>query len=183
MTSIKISNYSKVSSKKDNTTWYDWCVFVDEPLERLNQISKVKYILHPTFPNPERLISDKDSKFALYSNGWGVFLIRIEIYLMNGEIIKTKHQLRLQDNDWPVKEVDLETLDSEEKKVYETIMDSSFKWRKYQTIANKTEMPNQDLVTSLENLEKLNFIRKSPFKSVDNDELYGVTPTVGIKPE
>jgi len=183
MTNFKISNYSKVSSKKDDTTWYDWCVFIDESPDKLSQISKVKYVLHPTFPNPERLISDKDSKFALYSNGWGVFIIWIEICLLNGEIVKTKYKLRLQEDDWPIKVVKLETLPPEEKKVYETIKDSSFNWRKFQTIAKKTELPKQDLLSSLENLEKLNFIRKSPFKSIDNDELYGITPTVGIKPE
>ena len=35
-----------------------WMIFVDEPLEVLNEIKSVEYVLHPTFPKPLQVRRD-----------------------------------------------------------------------------------------------------------------------------
>ena len=81
-------------------TWFDWTVFCSSPKEKLDLIEKVEYHLHPSFPNPVRVISDRESRFALKGRGWGEFLIRIIVYLKEGSETKrpeinTEHYLKL----------------------------------------------------------------------------------------
>jgi transcription initiation factor IIF auxiliary subunit len=75
--------------------WYDWTVFMNEPAEKLALVKSVEYRLHETFPNPVRTITDRDSRFALDSSGWGEFTIRIAVHLLDGSVVRTKHELAL----------------------------------------------------------------------------------------
>jgi len=44
----------------------------------------VEYLLHPTFPNPRRVVFDRQSKFALRSSGWGRFNLKVKITFKDG---------------------------------------------------------------------------------------------------
>lgn len=80
----------------DNDRW-DWEVYLfsDNPSD-LDSVEYVKYILHPTFPNPVRIVKDRANGFRLRTKGWGTFLIRAFVYLKNGDKIKLEHSLDLK---------------------------------------------------------------------------------------
>lgn len=76
---------------------WDWKVFVRAPEEVLNQIRLVKYILHPTFPNPEQEVLERGTgphAFALSAIGWGIFEIQIRVFLKNGQVQDLTHTLK-----------------------------------------------------------------------------------------
>ena len=86
--------------KVDNTSTYvgagrwDWTIFVDADPDTLRQIDCVEYTLHPTFPNPVRKVcSQPEAKFALSSNGWGTFTVKVKIIYKNGRVEDVDHQL------------------------------------------------------------------------------------------
>ena len=72
---VHLSNSAKERSKD----LWDWTVWVEGDDAALDQIASVRYLLHHTFREPIRVITDRASKFAMTSNGWGEFLIRAEI--------------------------------------------------------------------------------------------------------
>ncbi len=73
---------------------WDWRVFVDADTETLRQIECVEYTLHPTFPNPvRRVCNQSEAKFALSSNGWGTFTIKVRIQYRDGRTELLEHPL------------------------------------------------------------------------------------------
>lgn len=75
---------------------WDWSVFLDDDGSgELDNVKSVEYILHPTFPKPRVVKTNRDNNFALKTNGWGVFLIRAFATMKTGEKIKLEHQLHL----------------------------------------------------------------------------------------
>jgi len=83
------------AQSKGDRRW-DWTVFIDPRSADLARIKCVEYTLHPTFPNPVRIVCDMgriDAPFALSSNGWGTFQIRIRVLMQDGSIRELSHQL------------------------------------------------------------------------------------------
>ncbi|MEK7249377.1 MAG: pYEATS domain-containing protein, partial [Bacteroidota bacterium] len=72
---------------------YDWTVFVDADSATLAPIKSVEYTLDPTFPNPVRTVTKRENRFALSSNGWGVFTIYIKVFFTNGKVGNYKYPL------------------------------------------------------------------------------------------
>ncbi|MCK4662359.1 MAG: hypothetical protein KAT68_05810 [Bacteroidales bacterium] len=184
MTKYKFNSFSRIAkSDKVPDSRYDWCIFLDEDKKKLNEIKHIKYTLHPTFSNPERIVSNRNEKFTLYSNGWGSFNILIEIIKTNGETIKTQYYLKLKENSWPIKNIEEMPVDTSLEKVYKTINESQFNWRKLSTIITKSKMISINVNDAIYKLEEMNLIRRSPYKSIDNQDLFGVTTKVGITPK
>jgi hypothetical protein len=98
--SFKFNNYARYKGVIEGEDRWDWMVFVDEPFEKIELIDNVEYRLHSTFPNPHRKIEDMASKFALQSNGWGVFEIFIALNLKDGSTIATSYDLTFKKS-WP----------------------------------------------------------------------------------
>ena len=57
-------------------------IYLNGTDEELKDIHFVKYILHPTFKNPERIAVDRSDKFAIEIRTYGFFEIKA---LLNGE--------------------------------------------------------------------------------------------------
>jgi transcription initiation factor IIF auxiliary subunit len=76
--------------------YWDWWVWIEGSEEELDQIDRVIYILHPTFPNPVRELWDRSTKFLMKTSGWGVFLIRATVKHQNGQETHLKHYLKLE---------------------------------------------------------------------------------------
>lgn len=72
---------------------YVWKMYLQLDDTILDKIDYVQYNLHPTFPNPERIIRDKKSNFRLKFVGWGIFEIPITIEFKDGSSIQTRHDL------------------------------------------------------------------------------------------
>jgi len=96
---FKFANYARfVASRKvggENIDWHQWMVFMDEPPDRCDLVRSVEYRLHDTFPNPIRVVTDRSSRFALSSAGWGEFRIFITVHLKDGGVERTHHDLDL----------------------------------------------------------------------------------------
>jgi len=61
----------------------------------MDEVEKVKYILHPTFKQPLRLAKDPNDNFSIKTNGWGTFDIKAVAYMKDGSKIKLEHSLEL----------------------------------------------------------------------------------------
>jgi transcription initiation factor IIF auxiliary subunit len=97
---FRFDNYSRRVGSREKYEWFEWKVFMDEPAEKLGKVRSVEYRLHKTFPNPIRIVEDRNSRFALKSAGWGEFWIFITIYLNDGTEEHTKYYLDLR-KPWP----------------------------------------------------------------------------------
>lgn len=76
--------------------YWKWWIWIDGAKQELDDIDRVVYTLHPTFPNPVRIVTDRESKFRLETVGWGVFRIRAKAIKKNGEQINLTHYLQLK---------------------------------------------------------------------------------------
>jgi len=94
---ITVRNTSEPLTNKKG--WYKWSVFLIGESETINQIRKVKYTLHPTFPSPEQWVTDGPGNgFKLDSIGWGEFEIKIDMYFDDDTIVTKYHWLDLGAN-------------------------------------------------------------------------------------
>lgn len=92
---FSIANSSKRVGKRGDLDWYEWEIHLAEPPERLRQVKRVVYRLHPTFPNPVRVAQDAKSGFSLKSSGWGEFEVLATISLKDGSEVHQKYRLKL----------------------------------------------------------------------------------------
>jgi transcription initiation factor IIF auxiliary subunit len=97
---IAFDNFARQVGERGEYVWFDWIIFVAEPMDELGKVAAVEYRLHETFPNPVRLITDPSSRFALRSAGWGEFTIFITVYFHDGSEEQTTYELDL-DKPWP----------------------------------------------------------------------------------
>ncbi|MEW6351100.1 MAG: pYEATS domain-containing protein [Thermodesulfobacteriota bacterium] len=85
-----------VAEPAGDKTW-NWTVFVKPDSRRLNDIACVEYRLHPTFPNPVRMVckrGDPRYPFGLSATGWGTFSVGIRVLLKDGSRHDLSHELR-----------------------------------------------------------------------------------------
>lgn len=75
---------------------YDWTVFVVGNQSVLESISYVEYTLHPTFPDPVRIVRTREGNFSLSANGWGEFQIRSKVIFKDSAVVALEHWLRLE---------------------------------------------------------------------------------------
>ncbi len=77
-----------------NDRWH-WSVWLDGPPEELDSVDHVLYILHPSFHNPVRRVSERGRKFRLEASGWGTFTIHVKIVFYDGRETQLDHELVL----------------------------------------------------------------------------------------
>ena len=76
-----------------------WKIFIEtEPPSLLNQIQAVEYHLHPTFRVKDILITNKNTGFRLEAQGWGEFVIKLDIILNDNRSATISHYLSLDDS-------------------------------------------------------------------------------------
>lgn len=180
---VKFNNYSRLTEKKYDDDWYEWCVFVDEDPVVINAINAVEYVLHPSFPEPVRFVQDKSSKFALFSSGWGSFDIKIRINFEDGTSLGASYTLRLERDDWPRKQAPENFADNETKLVYQALLHEKYRWRKLETVMKNSNLPKETVLKILGDLQKNDLVRKALYLSIDGKEMWGATAVVGVSPK
>jgi len=81
---VHSANLNPESSKRQGRPYYTIQVWLEANSPDLMQrVSKVIYHLHPTFPNPDREIIDRESGFELTTAGWGQFNLSADVYFDN----------------------------------------------------------------------------------------------------
>lgn len=92
--------YSEISTANTsrylgNNRW-DWTIFLNADPQTLKQVSHVEYTLHETFPDPVRISWSRENNFALSSNGWGVFQIKVKVLYLDQSERHLRHMLTFQ---------------------------------------------------------------------------------------
>jgi len=85
---------------KNSSAWqgkdrWKWSVWIEAKQESIEQIDRVEYVLHPTFPNPVRVVTNRASNFRLESKGWGEFMIHANVITKRGRTVRLNHWLKL----------------------------------------------------------------------------------------
>jgi transcription initiation factor IIF auxiliary subunit len=83
------------SEKYQGDDWWEWAVWIDGKPAEINSIQSVTYTLHPSFRNPIRTVTNRQSKFRLQSEGWGGFTIAARVESDDGNALLLKHVLEL----------------------------------------------------------------------------------------
>ncbi|MCP4409236.1 MAG: hypothetical protein GY807_16075 [Gammaproteobacteria bacterium] len=95
-----VNSRSKLKTKNTSTLVgdgrWDWTVFIDADKETLKRIQCVEYTLHKTFPNPVRKRCNMQDRFALNTNGWGTFRIKVKALFKDGTEKLLFHDLVFQ---------------------------------------------------------------------------------------
>ena len=89
----------KNTSLPVGTRRWDWTVFIDPKSQKMDEIRCVEYTLHRTYPNPVRIVCDKGEReqpFALSTNGWGMFKIKVRVLYMDSNLIELQHKLHFE---------------------------------------------------------------------------------------
>ena len=175
MSSFKFNHYSRFDREKHDYRVYAWCVFLDEPKSVLDDVIAVEYILHPTFPDPVRRISDRTHCFALESQAWGEFGIDIHIFRSGGEIERARYYIKLEEDNWPRGQKLEEFPDNQTELLYTNLFHDRFDWRQIPTLVRIVGIPEERVAEKLVKLSKDGFVRKAHFRSVDKQELWGAT--------
>jgi|SRR5215472_12292459 len=75
--------------------WWKWSVKLQGPQADLDKVDYVEYTLHPTFPEPVRLINNRSSNFELKAEGWGTFPIHANVVFKDGTEEQLESELEL----------------------------------------------------------------------------------------
>lgn len=76
--------------------WWKWAVWIDGDAAALKDVLQVEYVLHPTFPEPRQIVTDRKSKFRLEQSGWGEFEVVANVALKSGKTQRLRHWLKLE---------------------------------------------------------------------------------------
>jgi WD40 repeat protein len=90
---ISVDNVAE--SAGDNK--WNWTIFLKGNKQDLDDIKCVEYKLHPTFPNPVRLVcepGDPKRPFGLSVTGWGTFPVSIRVFMKDRRQQNLRHQLK-----------------------------------------------------------------------------------------
>ena len=74
---------------------WEWSIWLDGAAEELDSIDHVTYVLHSTFLNPVRRVSDRATNFRLETSGWGAFTIYAKATYKDGHELPLEHDLVL----------------------------------------------------------------------------------------
>ena len=75
---------------------WDWEAFIDDGgTGELSQVGSVQYVLHPTFRNPIRTVTDPSGGFVMKTNGWGTFTMKAFVQKKDGAQVKLAHNVVL----------------------------------------------------------------------------------------
>jgi transcription initiation factor IIF auxiliary subunit len=96
---IIVRNSSKSYRNDMGEQWFYWKIFIEtEPPSLINQIQAVEYHLHPTFRLKDILITNKNTGFRLEAQGWGEFVIKMDVILNDNRSTTISHYLSLDDS-------------------------------------------------------------------------------------
>ena len=93
---IMVRNTSQRWITHSSEQQFQWSVFIEtEPTQFRKEIKKVIYHLHPTFPNKDVVKTNESEGFVLNAQGWGEFIITVEVVLYDNRRLIIEHYLSL----------------------------------------------------------------------------------------
>jgi hypothetical protein len=76
--------------------YWRWSAWIEADDAELDKVKEVVWILHPSFKEPRRVVTERSDNFRLNTAGWDDFLLRAQVVLADGEKRLLKHNLRLE---------------------------------------------------------------------------------------
>jgi len=96
--SLTLEQTDRYWGRKGNQPYWEWAVKVVGSLTDLADVKQVTYHLHPTFPNPDRVVtSSPRNGFAYTTRGWGTFEVRATVEFKDGSTQKLATNLAFDD--------------------------------------------------------------------------------------
>jgi transcription initiation factor IIF auxiliary subunit len=93
---IVVRNTSQRLVTHSSEQQFQWSVLIEtEPAQFRKEIKKVIYHLHPTFPNKDVVRTNESEGFMLTTQGWGEFIITVELVLYDNRRLVVEHYLSL----------------------------------------------------------------------------------------
>ena len=95
-----VNDVQDVSTKDQR--WFEWSIYLDSDNKQvLDEIKEVIWHLHPTFAVQDihRGEESRESGFRFHTEGWGTFLINVDILFKNGKKRKVSHNLSFSKNE------------------------------------------------------------------------------------
>ena len=81
---------------REDQEYYRLRIFLDaDTPERLDDVTSVTYRLHPTFRDPVRRVSDRQSNFEIRTAGWGEFNMTAEVCFKGGKRLVVERYINL----------------------------------------------------------------------------------------
>jgi transcription initiation factor IIF auxiliary subunit len=93
---IMVRNTSQRLITHSTEQQFQWSVLIEtEPAHFRKEIKEVIYHLHPTFPNKDVVRTNESEGFMLKAQGWGEFMISVELVLYDNRRLIVEHYLSL----------------------------------------------------------------------------------------
>lgn len=89
----KTDKIKYIQRRESGQRHYHIGVWIEGTEDDLKKISKVEYLLHPTFKKPLRSSENRENGFGITFWTYGWFLIEAKIYLLDGSHIEKKYSL------------------------------------------------------------------------------------------
>jgi len=75
--------------------YWNWRAWIDGEPGDLEEIEKVKWFLHPSFPRSVVVSRIRRTGFRLKASGWGTFTLRAEVHCIDGTVQTLRQPLKL----------------------------------------------------------------------------------------
>src|ERR687896_574282 len=93
---IVVRNTSQRLVTHSSEQQFQWSVLIEtEPPQFRKEIKKVIYHLYPTFPNKDVVKTNESEGFVLNAQGWGEFIVTVELVLYDDRRLIVEHYLSL----------------------------------------------------------------------------------------
>jgi hypothetical protein len=87
------------SASPIDEAYWDWSVWIEGTGDELDGVKEVTWKLHPTFSEPIRRVSSRNTKFKLRASGWGEFTVYATVDMKNNRSTYLEHRLTLAQSD------------------------------------------------------------------------------------
>ncbi|MCK5443649.1 MAG: hypothetical protein KAJ23_17320 [Maribacter sp.] len=95
--SILNRNFKPVQFRANGKPHYQMFLEIESDVDKnLDKITKVEYVLHPTFKNRYRSVANRDQHFQLELKAWGTFVVRVKLFMIDGT--QTEFTQAMKDN-------------------------------------------------------------------------------------
>ena len=68
---VGVESRCRAKPEIEGDQWWRWSLWIEGMPDDLDRIESVTYILHPTFPEPIRIVTDRASNFS-FGVGWDI---------------------------------------------------------------------------------------------------------------
>ncbi|MBI1371987.1 MAG: hypothetical protein GC159_04400 [Phycisphaera sp.] len=93
--SLSLVQTDRYWGRRGDQPYWEWSLKLNGSMTDLADVQQVTYHLHPTFPQPNVVVTDAPRNgFAFTTNGWGTFAVGATVLFRDGTTQRLTHQLK-----------------------------------------------------------------------------------------